>query len=100
MNIQPALEQITDIVGMPLVQETLRKLAMVEAGKYALQMNRVKTELIPFENRFRKDSRTAWDEFQSGKLGDDGDIMEWMMLFENYLALEKHHKRITEVNFE
>lgn len=35
-----------------------------------------------------------------GTLGDDGDIMEWMMLFENYLALEKHHKRITEMQIK
>ncbi len=90
---------LADIVGISLVQETLKKLAVIEADKYALQMNRIKAELIPFENRFGKNSRTAWDEFQSGKLGDDGDIMEWMMLFENYLALEKHYKRITEINF-
>lgn len=100
MNIHNTLEQITDIAGMTLVQETLRKPAMVEADKYALQMNRIKAELIPFENRFGKDSRTAWDEFQSEKLGDDGDIMEWMKLFENYPALEKHHKRITEMQIK
>lgn len=82
------------------MEKNLRKLAEIESGKYALQMNRIKAELIPFENRFGKDSRTAWDEFQSGKLGDDGDIMEWMMLFENYLALEKHHKRITEMRIK
>lgn len=63
-------------------------------------MNRIKAELIPFENRFGKDSRTAWDEFQSGKLGDDGDIMEWMMLFKNYLAPEKHHNGITEMRIK
>ncbi len=41
---------------------------------------------------------TAWEEFQSGKLGDDTDIIEWMMLYENYLALEKQRNRITGVN--
>lgn len=62
MNIQPAFKQIADIVGISPVQETLRKPAGIEGEKYALQMNRVKAELIPFEN-LGKDNRTAWDEF-------------------------------------
>ncbi|MDM8550555.1 hypothetical protein QUF72_10770 [Desulfobacterales bacterium HSG2] len=44
-------------------------------------------------------SQEAWTAFQNGKLGDDGDIMEWMMLFENFLALQKQFSRIWEIEF-
>ena len=43
-------------------------------------------------------SHGVWTEYPNGKLGDDGDIMEWIMLFENFQALEKQHDRLMEIN--
>ena len=99
MNIETSFKQITDVLGMSIVQETLKKLTQLELEKYKTQMEKVKSELIPFERRFGKISQVAWEEFQRGKLGDDMDIMEWMMLYENYLALEKQYKCLIEVEF-
>lgn len=99
MNIETSFKQITDILGISIVQETLRKLTQLELEKYKMQMEKVKLELIPFERRFGKISQIAWEKFQCGKLGDDMDVMEWMMLYENYLALETQYKRLIEVEF-
>ena len=52
-------------------------------------MEKLKEELTHYERQLGMDSQKAWSEYQKGKLGDDGDIMEWMMLFENYQALER-----------
>jgi len=61
------------------------------------KIEKLREELAPFEERFGMSSQEAWTAFQNGKLGDDGDIMEWMMLFENFLALQKQLNRIGEI---
>ncbi len=60
------------------------------------KMEVMERKLAPFEKRFGMNSRDAWTAYQKGTLGDDGDIMEWMMLFENLLALQNQYERIRE----
>ncbi|MBW1701129.1 MAG: hypothetical protein JRJ11_10640 [Deltaproteobacteria bacterium] len=69
-------------------------IAQIERDKCLQKINQVKKELAPFEKRFKMSSEKAWIEFQNGKLGDDGDVMEWMMLYENLLEFEEHYYRI------
>ena len=61
-------------------------------------MERLKGELALYERRFGMDSQGVWVEYQKGKLCDDGDIMEWMMLFKNYQALERQYDRLTQID--
>ncbi|MDZ7697283.1 MAG: hypothetical protein U5R49_10285 [Deltaproteobacteria bacterium] len=61
-------------------------------------MEKLKEELALYERRFGMNSQGAWVAYQKGELGDDGDIMEWMMLFENYRALERQNDRLSQID--
>jgi hypothetical protein len=97
MNIEISFRKAAEVLGISVVRDALEKLTNIELQRCRLKMDKVLSELIPFEKRFGKDSRSAWAEFQSGNLGDDSDIMEWMMIFENYIALEKQHHRLAGI---
>lgn len=97
MNIETRSRKIADIMGEAVVHSTLRKMAQIEMGKCLQKTEHLKKELAPFEQRFGMSSQDAWAAYQKGNLGDDGDIMEWMMLFENLLALQRQQERIREV---
>ena len=96
MNLETRSRKIADIMGEAVVHSTLKKMAQFEMGKCLQKTEHLKKELAPFEERFGMNSQSAWAAYQSGKLGDDGDIMEWMMLFENILALQRQYERIRE----
>jgi len=89
---------MADVLGEALVQRRFIKLVQIEAAKCLRKMDKLKEELVLYEKRFGMNSQEAWTEYRNGKLGDDGDIMEWMMLFENYRALQKKHDRLMEIN--
>ncbi len=100
MDIATSVKQMSDIVGETMVRHTFKKLARIELEKCMRNMDRLKMDLNPFEKRFNKSSREAWAEYQRGDMGDDGDVMEWMMLFENYRALQNQCERINAVEFK
>jgi hypothetical protein len=100
MNVQTVSKDLADIVGASFVQDTLKKLAIIELERYSLKMKKLRAELAHFEKGFQKSSEATWEEFKSGKLGDDADLMEWMMLFENYQELKKRYEKIKGVKFE
>ena len=98
MNIETSAKKMADVLGEAVVQGTFKKLVQIEVAKCLRKMDKLKEELVPYEKRFEMSSHEAWTEYRNGKLGDDGDIMEWMMLFENFQALEKQHDRLMEIN--
>lgn len=91
MNLETRSKMVADIMGEAVVHNTLKKMAQVEMGKCLQKMEVMERELAPFEKRFGMNSRDAWTAYQKGTLGDDGDMMEWMMLFENLLALQNQY---------
>ncbi|MEA3359586.1 MAG: hypothetical protein U9R17_09325 [Thermodesulfobacteriota bacterium] len=98
MSIETSAKKMADVLGEAVVQSTFKKLVQIDVEKSLRQMDKLKEELVPYEKRFGMNSQKAWTEYQNGKLGDDGDIMEWMMLFENYRTLQRQHDRLTEIN--
>ena len=42
-----------------------------------------------FEKRFEMSSEECYSRFNSGNMGDDGDIFEWISLYENILLYQK-----------
>ncbi len=97
MNLETISRKMTDIMGEAVVHSTLRKMAQFEMGKCLQKTEHLKKKLAPFEKNFGMDSRNAWTAYRNGELGDDGDIMERMMLFENFLALQRQYERLREV---
>lgn len=98
MNIETRAKRVADVLGEAVVRGTFSKLVQIEVGKCLRQMEKLKEELAIYEKRFGMDSQRAWVEYQKGKLSDDGDIMEWMMLFENFRALVRQNDRLSEID--
>ncbi len=96
MQTDAATEEFSSLFGEQRVKSTLRKMADIEISHCRLNLKNARKALRPFEDRFQKTSRDAWEEYNSGRLGNDLDIMEWMGLYENCLALERQLKRIKE----
>lgn len=94
MNVQTKLQEISQLVGEPLVYETLAKLLQIEKTKCLRKIERLKNELSPYEQRFGMNSLDAWNAYRAGRLGDDMDVMEWMALVENFNAMEEYYQRI------
>ena len=97
METQARIQQVTTILGESLVVETIAKLAQIEEQKCLRKIDRLKSELVRYEKQFAMNSEEAWSKYQNGILGDDFDVMEWMALFENLMALQGQHDRITKI---
>ena len=97
METQTRIQQVTTILGESLVVETITKLAQIEGQKCLRKIDRLKSELARYEKQFAMNSKEAWSKYQDGMLGDDFDVMEWMALFENLMALQGQYDRITKI---
>ncbi len=96
MQTDMAIEEFSSLFGEQRVKNTLRKMVDIEVSHCRLDLKNARTSLRPFEERFQMTSQQAWERFNNGQLGDELDIMEWMGLYENCLALEQQLKRIME----
>ena len=93
-SIQQQIEQISTILGESLVSATIAKLAQIEGEKCLCRIERLQNELTRYEKQFGMRSGEAWQKYQTGELGDNVDVMEWMALFENLTALREYYNRI------
>ena len=98
MNIETRVRKMRNVLGDAVVQSTFKKLAQIELEKCLRRMDKLKAELTQYEERFQMSSQEAWKKYQEGKLGDNEDVMEWMMLFENYRTFQRQCERITEID--
>ncbi len=90
------IKEFASLFGEQRVKSTLRKMADIEISHCQLNLKNVRAALVPFEERYQMSSQKAWERYNSGTLGDELEIMEWMGLYENCLALERQLKRIKE----
>jgi hypothetical protein len=90
MSVETQARKAADVLGEEVVQGTISKLVQIERERCLRQIERLRQEIRVFENRFGKSSQQAWEAYQGGKLGDDADVMEWMMLIQNLHSLEAH----------
>lgn len=88
-DVATQARSLAAVCGDALVGSVLRRLAEIELGRIDLAIERVRKELAPFESRFGRESLATWEAWQSGDLGDDADLMEWMALTENFQLLLK-----------
>ena len=97
MKTQTRIHKVTTILGESLVVETISKLAQIEGQKCLRKIDRLKSELAGYEKQFAMNSQEAWSKYQDGMLGDDFDVIEWMSIFENLMALQEQYNRITKM---
>jgi len=97
MNVETQARKAADVLGEEVVQGTLSKLVQIERERCLRQIEKLRGEIDVIEGRFGKTSQKAWEEYQDGKLGDNPDIMEWVMLIENLRSLQAQFDRMAEI---
>lgn len=97
MSVETQARKAADVLGEEVVQGTISKLVQIERERCLRQIEKLRQEIHAFEGRFGKRSQQAWEEYQEGKLGDDADLMEWMMLIENLRSLEAQFDLMAEI---
>jgi hypothetical protein len=97
MSVETQARKAADVLGEEVVQGTISKLVQIERERCLRQIEKLRKELDVFEGRFGKSSQKAWQEYQDGKLGDNADVMEWMMLIENLRSLQTQFDLMAEI---
>ncbi len=83
--LQKRIEAIEKVGAGALADHTLQKLIHLELQKYEKQLAEVRRELEPFERQYGLTSEEGRQRFLTGELGDAGDVMEWMGLYDDVL---------------
>jgi hypothetical protein len=83
--LQKRIEAIEKVGAEALADHTLQKLIHLQLQKYEKQLAEVRRELEPFEQRYGMTSEEGHQRFLTGELGDAGDVMEWMGLYDDVL---------------
>ncbi len=59
------------------IDNALRKIVERQVERDEADLQRIEGELRRFEAAYKQSSDEFWQQFQSGKLGDGADYMEW-----------------------
>lgn len=86
---QRQIDTLIKVGAENLLEGTIRKLVQIQIARYQAAINRLKPDLEKFEKRFDMSSEDCYQRFNAGELGDDGDIFEWVSLYESTLLYRK-----------
>lgn len=64
-----------------VISLTITKMLDYKIQKYNEEIVRLNKGLKKYERKYRKESPVFFDEFKSGRLGDDMDFIEWASLY-------------------
>ena len=84
-TLQKRIEAIEKVGAEALADQTLQKLIHLQLQKYEKQLAEVQRELEPFERQYGLTSEDGRQRYLAGELGDAGDVMEWMGLYDDVL---------------
>jgi hypothetical protein len=88
MNTSRKIDALLKIGAGEIIENTLNKLIQYQLAKYRDNINQIKREMEKFEKSYNMSSDIFYQEFEAGKLGDEGDYFEWSSLYENVLLYE------------
>jgi hypothetical protein len=83
--LQKRIEAIEKVGAEALADRALQKLIHLQVQKYEKQLAEVRRELESFERQYGMTSEEGHQRFLAGELGDAGDVMEWMGLYDDVL---------------
>ena len=83
--LQKRIEAIQKVGAETLADHALQKLIHIQLQKYEKQLADVRRELEPFERQYSMTSEEGHQRFLAGELGDAGDVMEWMGVYDDVL---------------
>ncbi len=86
---QQQIDTLIKIGAGNLLDNTIRKLVKIQIARYQAAIHQLKPDLEAFETKFKMSSEECYQRFNTGELGDDGDIFEWVALYENVLLYRK-----------
>lgn len=90
MNVaEKKIEVLEQIGAGPILERTLSKLIAIQVARYRMAIEQIQPDLEEFESRFNMSSEECYTQFTAGTLGDDGDIFEWISMYENVLLYQK-----------
>ncbi len=90
MNVAERKVEILERIGAgQVLDRTLNKLIVIQLARYQMAIRQIEPELEAFEKRFQMSSDECYEKFNAGELGDDGDIFEWVSLYENVLLYQE-----------
>ena len=87
--LEKKIEILEQIGAGSILDRTLSKLIAIQIARYQMAIQQITPELKAFEKRFNMPSEECYSKFNAGKLGDDGDIFEWVSLYENVLLYQE-----------
>jgi len=83
--LQKRIAAIEKVGAEALADHALQKLIHLQVQEHEKQLAEVRRELEPFEQQYGMTSEEGRRRFLTGELGDAGDVMEWMGLYEDVL---------------
>lgn len=83
------IKMLEQIGAGNVIERTLNKLIAIQTSRYQMAIQQITPDLKAFEKRFEMSSEECYSRFNSGNMGDDGDIFEWISLYENILLYQK-----------
>jgi hypothetical protein len=75
--------------GDRVVDMTISKILQRERDQMRGQLNDLQQHLTAFERQYGWPTRTFYERFEKGELGDDADFFEWSATWEMLLQLQK-----------
>lgn len=94
-STQQKIEVLMNIGAESLVEQTLCKLLEMQIVRYQAAIHDITAELTPFERTFQMSSAEGYRRFQAGELGDSGDLVEWVSLYENILLYQQRLRMLS-----
>ena len=83
--LQKRIAAIEKVGAEALADHALQKLIHLQVQKYEKYLAEVQRELEPFEQHYGMTSEEGHRRFLAGELGDAGEVMEWMGLYDDVL---------------
>lgn len=99
MSVSHKLDVLRDVYSEEdELDQILGKLLEVTLEKYRLRRHRYDQDLRAFEEKYNLDSKTFYERFEAGNLGDAMDLFEWAGLCEMRRDLDNKIRQLEGVS--
>ncbi len=71
-----------------IVSKTIDKLMEYKIEQLKKDLKEIKSKLCIFEKKYKMSSKNFIKKFESGKLGDDVNFIQWSSLYDMYVRIE------------
>jgi len=94
---QQKIDALIQVGAGNLLENTLRKLIKLQIAHYQNTIKQMTPDLETFERQFKMSSDECYRRFNTGELGDSGDLFEWVSLYENVLLYQQRIRTLGTV---